>query len=238
VVRFGDLHYVPFELANQHLSQPNGAHSPIGRDVAPFQRREMAQQNDDVWDVNGGEKPVPNVSDLPDGALLPKAVEPPRHNPGFVRRLQDKDGHAIQTLSETPDLVTYHALGGGFIQTDKPLRVFQRYNVEYRPIWRRIYVSADWMDDTVKAWGNGEDWNGFAQPRFELPEALELQKSIPDLSWHDLSDSFSSYDGELHVYPGQVILVDGQAIKVYQIGEGWCWDHMAPPQTEDLTGTS
>ena len=198
----------------------------------------MAQQNDE----SGGENQTPHASDipqhcwkLPDSALLPKTVES-LQNIGFVRRLQDKDGHAIQTLSETPDLVTYHALGGGFIQTDKPLRVFQRYNVEYKPVWRRIYVSADWMDDTVKAWGNGEDWNGFAQPRFELPEALELQKSNPDLSWHDLSDSFSSYDGELHVYPGQVILVDGQAIKVYQIGEGWCWDHMAqPPQTGDLT---
>ena len=95
-----------------------------------------------------------------------------------------------------------------------------------------IEVSGDWMPLSVdlKAWSTGKRWNGWAMPYFELPEALEALKWTNGwLRWYPERDCFEHEDEHdpesLVTYPGQFIEVDGRTIKVYQIGDGWCWDH-------------
>jgi len=145
---------------------------------------------------------------------------------------QNKYGNAVQISSETDDKVSFCNLGGGFIRWLPPEEFYSQYDREWVPSWRQVNIGADWMDVTLKAWSTGMRWNGWAIPFFELDQALEAANHLPDLVWHPDRDCFEQpdewgEDGQDFVtYPGTVIEVDGRSIKVYQIGDGWCWDHL------------
>lgn len=141
---------------------------------------------------------------------------------------QNKYGNAVQVISESDEGVVFCNLGGGFQQVMPAERFYAYYDREWEAKWEQVDIGADWMDVTLKAWSNGKNWNGWAMPFFELDQALGALKRVPGLKWYPERDCFEHKDdheeAELVTYPGTTIEVDGRSIKVYQIGDGWCWD--------------
>jgi hypothetical protein len=144
---------------------------------------------------------------------------------------ENRFGNAIEVMEETDEKVTYIPMGGGMIESEAPDKVYAAYPLCWTGVWHQIWVDSDWMETPLKAWTTGERWNGWAMPCFELAEALEVQKSIPELLWHPEDDAFSwkpegwdEGDGP-NIFKGHLIEVDGKHIKVYKLGDGWCWNH-------------
>jgi hypothetical protein len=160
-----------------------------------------------------------------------------------IKLKQDRYGHVVQILSESSERVVYCPIGGGPQRSHTPEVFFAVYDKDWEESWRQISVGADWMDGSVKAWSTGKKWNGWEVPYFELDQALEAMAFVPDLKWHPDRDCFEHTEEGVDVmaYEGRVISVQGRAIKVYQIGDGWCWDGVrdepkSAPAKESLRG--
>ena len=126
-----------------------------------------------------------------------------------------------------------HALGGG-LQLVVPTRDEPRFRVvaegeRSAALFRRARLT---LGDSVRAfngWTNGQAWNGWAMPRFEVGVVMEILEFLGDGGRFDgEADAFVtvSQDGEEETWAAEVITVgDGSRIKVYGLGAGsWMWE--------------
>jgi hypothetical protein len=129
-----------------------------------------------------------------------------------------------------------HPFGGG-LQYVFDTNATSRYRVadeaeRGRALFRRAKLSL--MDSEVHftGWTNGEKWNGWAKPHFELAEGHRLIEWLKgDRSQYDAAQGAFvtiSQDGEAEVWAASSIAItDGSSIKAYPIGAGaWCWDEL------------
>ena len=149
-----------------------------------------------------------------------------------------------------------HPLGGGF-QYVCPADSVGKFRVadegeRERALFRRAAFSLMDSEEHFSGWTNGQRWNGWAKPHFELAEAQRLMTWLSKQNVHlnrpdgDLppaaeregfcaeTDAFvtMSQDGEEELWEGRAIAItDGSSIKVYPIGAGcWCWDCLPQEQ--------
>lgn len=70
-----------------------------------------------------------------------------------------------------------HPLGGGF-QLIIPAADHPRFDtvpgMERTPIFTRAWFTLEGLEDSFTGWTDGRNWNGWAMPRFELPEAQRV----------------------------------------------------------------
>ncbi|VWC80362.1 hypothetical protein BLA39750_01151 [Burkholderia lata] len=94
-----------------------------------------------------------------------------------------------------------------------------------------ISVSLD-VGPSYLAYSCGERWNGWECPYFTIEEAMKLLEHpyLHGLRYDAEGDKFIMDDGDGEdlyetVFASEVVLVDGNPIKVYAIGAfGWCWN--------------
>jgi len=90
--------------------------------------------------------------------------------------------------------------------------------------WRDIDENA-----VFSGYTDGTYWNGWEKPYFTKEEGIRMLPILETARYDEATDRFiDESDGEEQEYPGKVIVVDGQRIKVYGIGNGdWMWDRVA-----------
>jgi hypothetical protein len=132
--------------------------------------------------------------------------------------------------------VLAHPLGGGFqlaLKGDAEVRFRVADDDERaRALFHRAKFSLMDSKDHFSGWTNGEDWNGWATPHFELAEAERLIAWLKNAKagFDSERDAFVTMlpDGEEEVWFAQsVAITDGSRIKVYPIGaDSWCWEEV------------
>jgi hypothetical protein len=126
-----------------------------------------------------------------------------------------------------------HPLGGGF-QLTVPAQDEPRFRVvaegeKAAALFRRGRFTLADSEAAFDGWSNGELWNGWAMPRFELAVCGEILKSLGDgqARFDGKADAFVTVsNGESEVWPAeQVTITDGSQVKVYPLGAGsWIWE--------------
>jgi len=126
-----------------------------------------------------------------------------------------------------------HPLGGGFQLTvpaqDEPrFRVVAEGEKGTALFHRERFTLAD-SEASFDGWSNGELWNGWAMPRFELAVCREILKSLGDVQarFEEEADAFVTVsNGEEETWPAeQIAISDGSQVKVYPLGAGsWIWE--------------
>ena len=127
-----------------------------------------------------------------------------------------------------------HAMGGGF-QLTVPAREEGRFRavaeVERRAVLfsRGRFGLAD-SERAFDGWSNGQLWNGWEMPRFELQAGMEILGWMGDAKARYDADRDAlitgNQDGEEEAWPAESITVtDGSRMKVYALGAGsWMWE--------------
>lgn len=147
------------------------------------------------------------------------------------RLFSDHAGNLVEVLEHTEPLnVRFSAQGGGLVRT-APLTDFERmFRPAALPAFTRKAVSAEWLPDDLRlpAYTDGQRWNGWAMPYFELAVAQQLLEHLPNLRYDSERDAFVSepYDdeGDVEIFAAEVLWVSGRPVRAYAIGAGsWCW---------------
>ena len=126
-----------------------------------------------------------------------------------------------------------HPLGGGF-QVTVPAQDGPRFRVVAEGergavlFHRGSFTLAD-SEALFDGWSNGELWNGWAKPRFELAVCRQILKSLGDgrARFEEKADAFVTVsNGEEEAWPAEsVTITDGSRIKLYPLGAGaWTWE--------------
>jgi len=152
------------------------------------------------------------------------------------RDAQFPDGAVVVDGYDDDGPLLVHPLGGGF-QYAFETKATSRYRVADvgepgRALFRPVQLSL--MDSEVHftGWTNGEKWNGWAKPYFELAEGHRLIEWLKDDKSHydATQDVFLtiSQDSEEEVWAAcSIAITDGSSIKAYPIGaSSWCWDQV------------
>lgn len=91
-------------------------------------------------------------------------------------------------------------------------------------------VTGEWLPDSVAvlAYCDGQAWNGWLMPLFPIESGLALAEQMPGLQYDAAGDAFVLCDSESDYGPlrieSQEILCNGTRLKVYGIGDGFCWE--------------
>lgn len=92
------------------------------------------------------------------------------------------------------------------------------------------YFHIEGYENIYEGYSDGTVWNGWAKPHFPFEVAkklLEQDLQGDIVGYNEEKDSFYIKNGadEIEEYEGFFIQVDGQEIKVYDIGAGcWVWE--------------
>ncbi|AOZ11124.1 hypothetical protein [Cupriavidus malaysiensis] len=95
--------------------------------------------------------------------------------------------------------------------------------------YRELQVSGSWLPrgTAVLAYSSGGKWNGFEQPWFPRGSMLQLVGLMPEELTFDPVNNVVRVVTEgnepLEVYPDK-IMINGEAVETYVIGDGWCWE--------------
>ena len=127
-----------------------------------------------------------------------------------------------------------HPLGGGFQLTvpageEGRFRAVAEVERQATLFSKGRFCLAD-GDRTFDGWSNGQLWNGWEMPRFELKVGQEILGWMGDdkARFDGDRDAFITVnqDGEEEVWPAESIAItDGSRIKVYGLGAGsWIWE--------------
>jgi len=84
-----------------------------------------------------------------------------------------------------------------------------------------------WLDISEKGmfegYTDGSKWNGCEKPYFTKEECIRMIPFIQPTRYDDATDTFIvESDGGKKVYESEVIVVKGEKVKVFAIGNG-CW---------------
>ena len=150
---------------------------------------------------------------------------------------EDSAGTAMEVTQRTETDVHFTSQGGGFVR--KMSR--EDFEAAFRlrasePEYRQIEVTGDWLPDdlALAAYGNGDRWNGWLKPLFPKSSVELLAQHMPGFTYDEQRDSFvfedatTAEDGP-QVFEAQAVLIDGEPVKAYAIGDGWCWEARVPP---------
>jgi len=93
---------------------------------------------------------------------------------------------------------------------------------------RGKFTLAD-IEASFEGWSNGEFWNGWEMPRFELAVCREILRSLGDGQgrFDEKADVFVtvSNEDEETWSAEEITITDGSRIKVYPLGAGsWIWE--------------
>jgi hypothetical protein len=127
-----------------------------------------------------------------------------------------------------------HPLGGGF-QLTIPAHEERRFRAVAESerdavLFRKGRFRLADSDRAFDGWSNGQLWNGWEMPRFELQVGMEILGWMGDAkARYDADrDAFVTVnqDGEEEVWLAEgVTVTDGSRIKVYGLGSGsWTWE--------------
>lgn len=128
------------------------------------------------------------------------------------------------------DVVSFCTQGGGWLgkmPRDEFLQKFERLELD-PSIKQPAFVESDWIDGRLPCHSNGNVWNGWGMPEFELATAMALAEKMPELRYDEPSDSFiwspSDDPEEWERYGGREIISEDRLVKTYPIGAGsWTW---------------
>lgn len=146
--------------------------------------------------------------------------------------LWERGGRRYQTWrDENPDLVAFCTQGGGWVQKmpkDEFLRDFRRLEVD-PAVNFPAFVESDFIEGRLPCHANGMAWNGWGMPEFEFETAIKLTEMMPELIYHEPSDSFvwipNDDPEETERYGSRVTLSEDRLVKTYPIGSGsWTWE--------------
>ncbi len=136
-----------------------------------------------------------------------------------------------------------HPKGGGLelrIPASEISRFAAASEAERTRIYRKSRFSIEEVEATFAGWWDGERWNGWAMPSFEIDEARKVLDALaPKANRFDPDhDSFVTWgaDGE-EIWPAEsIMLADGGTAKVYPVGAGsWIWEEVQPDAAEPET---
>lgn len=140
----------------------------------------------------------------------------------------------VSGFGENGELLAYPKGGGREYRI--PASDIARFSlvteVERTPIYRRGIFAIEGVEEKFAGWWDGECWNGWAEPKFELAEAGAVVAAVcPGSGRHDAdTDTFitAKSEGEEELWPADTIaLPDGGALKVYPVGAGsWIWENV------------
>jgi len=126
-----------------------------------------------------------------------------------------------------------HPLGGGF-QLTIPAQDEPRFRVVAKgekcaALFRRGKFTLADIEASFEGWSNGEFWNGWEMPRFELAVCREILRSLGDGQgrFDEKADVFVtvSNEDEETWSAEEITITDGSRIKVYPLGAGsWIWE--------------
>lgn len=145
-------------------------------------------------------------------------------------------GLAVTLLGETANSATLATLGGGFVYRI-PKMLFQ---AEYepatttKPTWRKGRFGFDsGAEYPYVGYTSGQRWNGWECPWFELDEAQQIVADAPHTGskYNPDKDCFEQRyyaDDEVYALPAMSILYEGKYVRVYIVGDGWCWEEWRP----------
>jgi hypothetical protein len=152
------------------------------------------------------------------------------------RDTQFPDGAVMVDGYDGSNQLLAHPLGGGFqhVYPVDDLGCFRVADAQerQRALFRRAKFSLMDSRDLFSGWTNGERWNGWAMPHFELAEAQRLIAWLKNekAQFDGARDAFvtDSPDGEEELWQGLAVAIsDGSSLKVYPVGAGcWCWDEI------------
>ena len=152
----------------------------------------------------------------------------------MLKLFRDIHGYMVQTSNPDSDPVELCAQGGGFVHRCPHQLFHETFEPCGMPEFKLSAVTADWLFESpvasIPAYLNGRRWNGWAVPYFTLENAmLVVQHSAGVLEW--AGDAIRivpdpNYCIEEAFVLAEVIFVDGQAVKVFQLCDGWCWDEV------------
>lgn len=128
--------------------------------------------------------------------------------------------------------------GGGFEIKIEEAKFYELYNVADPDFSiHKGVVTADFLETNfnVPCYGTGKLWNGWGTPLFTKEQVnlviayfrKHLNESDPvSLAWIDEELIDLSYKDEPEVCSNQIHIEDGCDIKLWSIGNGWCWDQV------------
>lgn len=144
----------------------------------------------------------------------------------------DADGRLVEVLKAEGGKVYFAPQGGGFILHVPEERFRSDFKAAALPAWHAVEVEAEWLPEGQRfaAFSNGQRWNGWAVPYFELETGMRLCSLVPNLVYDKERDAFVWHDpdgpeDEQAVFEAASIDVEGTVHKVYGIGAMyWTWD--------------
>ena len=101
---------------------------------------------------------------------------------------------------------------------------------------KRAMVTADFLPGLeLPCYANDLKWNGFSMPRFDLATVTKLVEAFtaaremgspPSLRWTNdgVLEEYNWSDEKFETCPFSEELVDGVSVRLWSVGDGWCWD--------------
>jgi len=159
-----------------------------------------------------------------------------KFNKGEIIRREDlayPEGALVCAGYDDAGRLLAHPLGGGF-QLAVPAQDEPRFRVvaegeKGAALFRRGRFTLADSEASFEGWSNGELWNGWEMPRFELAVCREILKSLGDdqARFDQVADACVTVSNEEEeTWPAeQITITDGSRIKVYPLGAGsWIWE--------------
>ena len=135
---------------------------------------------------------------------------------------EDKNGRRV-TL-ELGSLTKFHPAGGGF-QLQMPTAEFiATYTPAKEKPYTLVEVTCDAFQDniSVKAYSNGDRWNGWVMPYFPVSEVPKLINLLPSLVLSENGTKITDPTGVEEEF-WDITEINGE--KVFAVGAGfWCWE--------------
>lgn len=146
-------------------------------------------------------------------------------------RLKDEPQRRYEVIEDFGPKVQIAPEGGGFIHTlprkqfDAAFEIVPDNEID-RP-YRKAWATGDWIEGRVACWWDGSRWNGWGVPMFEFEAALAYKALAGNLQYDPERDRFfepAGEDDEGQDFCATTIDTPEGPKKVYQIGDGWCWE--------------
>lgn len=159
----------------------------------------------------------------------------------FIPKGEQYPHKAVHIETLKGEDVKFFNMNGGWRQSlpqAKFLKIFREVTEEEKANpqpYPSTFGIDDYFEPPVEGYTKGFLWNGWAQPYFELDEAMRIAKQFGDMTYDKERDVFIAdtqqyYPDEPNEeFAGEDLVVNGEVKRVYAIGAGaWTWDDLGP----------
>lgn len=150
----------------------------------------------------------------------------------------EPSGYGAVRVVGIKTIIEFCPEGGGFVTRVDEAEFNSSFKLRVEPPpFKAIKVEADWDDNDPEplvfdAYSDGVPWNGWAKPYFtkEVGLTLKVDRVCPEIEFDEAQDAFilpepgGDDEATAQVCKGEDIVVDGQTLHLYRIGDGWCWN--------------